>query len=130
MNENGDEETLRAKLSELTQEHRDLDMAIAALIAFGVALVVPALGDGLARLLAPVARLGERIPRTRSGLAGGLLVGVALALSLPFVAWVALRLYDEPLRAWLGRRRGRTAVETTPPTPTTMAEAASTASPG
>ena len=35
MNENGDEETLRAKLSELTQEHRDLDMAIAALIASG-----------------------------------------------------------------------------------------------
>jgi hypothetical protein len=35
MNENGDEESLRAKLSELTQEHRDLDMAIAALIASG-----------------------------------------------------------------------------------------------
>jgi len=35
MNENGDEDALRAKLSELTQEHRDLDMAIAALIASG-----------------------------------------------------------------------------------------------
>jgi hypothetical protein len=35
MNENGDEQTLRAKLAELTQEHRDLDMAIAALIASG-----------------------------------------------------------------------------------------------
>ena len=56
------------------------DLAIAALIAFGVALVVPALGDGMARVLAPVARLGERIPRTRSGLAGGLLVGIALGL--------------------------------------------------
>jgi hypothetical protein len=35
MNENGDEQTLRAKLGELTQEHRDLDMAIAALIDSG-----------------------------------------------------------------------------------------------
>jgi len=35
MNENGDEQALRAKLAELTQEHRDLDMAIAALIASG-----------------------------------------------------------------------------------------------
>ena len=35
MNENGDEQSLRAKLAELTQEHRDLDMAIAALIASG-----------------------------------------------------------------------------------------------
>ena len=35
MNENGDEQALRAKLGELTQEHRDLDMAIAALIASG-----------------------------------------------------------------------------------------------
>ena len=35
MNENGDEQTLRAKLGELTQEHRDLDMAIPALIDSG-----------------------------------------------------------------------------------------------
>jgi len=35
MNENGDEAALRARLAELTQEHRDLDMAIAALIASG-----------------------------------------------------------------------------------------------
>jgi hypothetical protein len=35
MNENGAEDALRAKLSDLTQEHRDLDMAISALIASG-----------------------------------------------------------------------------------------------
>jgi hypothetical protein len=35
MNENGNEDALRAKLTALTQEHRDLDMAIAALIASG-----------------------------------------------------------------------------------------------
>lgn len=35
MNENGNEAALRAKLAELTQEHRDLDTAIAALIASG-----------------------------------------------------------------------------------------------
>ena len=56
------------------------NLAIAALIAFGVTLVVPALGERLALALGPVARLGERIPRGRSGLAGGLLVGVALGL--------------------------------------------------
>ncbi|HMO00569.1 MAG TPA: cytochrome c biogenesis protein CcdA [Miltoncostaeaceae bacterium] len=56
------------------------DVAVAALILFGAALVVPALGGRVAAALAPVGRLGERIPRTRSGLAGGLLVGVALGL--------------------------------------------------
>jgi cytochrome c biogenesis protein CcdA/thiol-disulfide isomerase/thioredoxin len=56
------------------------NIAIAALIAFGVALVVPAFGERLATLLGPVARLGERIPRGRSGLGGGVLVGVALGL--------------------------------------------------
>ena len=35
MNENGDVQDMRAKLGELTQEHRDLDMAIAALIDSG-----------------------------------------------------------------------------------------------
>ena len=34
-----------------------------------------------------------------------LAAGAALALCLPFVAWAALRLYDEPLRAWLSRGR-------------------------
>jgi cytochrome c biogenesis protein CcdA/thiol-disulfide isomerase/thioredoxin len=55
-------------------------LAIVALIAFGVTLVIPALGGRVAAALAPVGRLGERIPRSRSGLAGGLLVGVALGL--------------------------------------------------
>ncbi|HWA04334.1 MAG TPA: DUF465 domain-containing protein [Rhizomicrobium sp.] len=35
MNENADEAALRARLAELTQEHRDLDTAISALIASG-----------------------------------------------------------------------------------------------
>ena len=56
------------------------DIATAALIAFGAAMLVPALGERVATALTPVARLGERIPRGRSGLAGGLLVGVALGL--------------------------------------------------
>ena len=56
------------------------DIATAALIAFGAAMLVPALGERVALALAPVARLGERIPRGRSGLGGGLLVGVALGL--------------------------------------------------
>lgn len=56
------------------------DIAIGALIAFGVTQLVPALGDRVAAILSPVGRLGERIPRGRSGLLGGLLVGVALGL--------------------------------------------------
>ena len=56
------------------------DLAIAALIAFGLTLLVPALGERVALALAPVARLGERLPRGRGGLAGGLLVGIALGL--------------------------------------------------
>lgn len=35
MNENEEQPVLRAKLADLTQEHRDLDMAIAALTASG-----------------------------------------------------------------------------------------------
>ena len=56
------------------------NLAIAALIAFGATLLVPALNERLAVALGPVARLGERIPRGRSGLGAGLLVGVALGL--------------------------------------------------
>jgi peptidoglycan/LPS O-acetylase OafA/YrhL len=33
-----------------------------------------------------------------------LAVGAALALALPLVAWAVLKLYDEPVRAWLSRR--------------------------
>jgi len=35
MNDNDEQAELRAKLAELTQEHRDLDTAIAALIGSG-----------------------------------------------------------------------------------------------
>ncbi len=56
------------------------DIAIGALILFGATQIVPALGDRVAMMLAPIGRLGERIPRGRSGVAGGLLVGVALGL--------------------------------------------------
>jgi cytochrome c biogenesis protein CcdA/thiol-disulfide isomerase/thioredoxin len=56
------------------------NIAIAALIAFGVTLLVPALGERLATTLGPVARLGERIPRGGRGLGGGIAVGIALGL--------------------------------------------------
>jgi peptidoglycan/LPS O-acetylase OafA/YrhL len=36
-------------------------------------------------------------------LAVKLAAGAGLALTLPLIAWLALRLYDEPVRAWLGR---------------------------
>jgi len=55
-------------------------VGIGALAAFGLALLLPPLGGAAAAALGSVARLGERIPRDRSGLGGGLLVGAALAL--------------------------------------------------
>ncbi len=55
-------------------------IAIAALVVFGLTLIVPSLGARFAAAAAPVARLGERLPRGRSGFGGGLLVGVALGL--------------------------------------------------
>lgn len=55
-------------------------LAIGALIAFGLTLVVPPLGARIAGLLAPVARLGDRVPRGGAGLGAGVLVGVALGL--------------------------------------------------
>src|SRR5579864_4461077 len=52
------------------------DLAIVVLIVFGLALIVPALGERLERPLAAFSRLG---PRTRGdGFASGLLVGAAL----------------------------------------------------
>ncbi len=73
--------TLTAALREIGLSPDALrNLAIAALIGFGVTLLVPALGERIATVLGPVGRLGERIPRGRSGLAGGLLVGVALGL--------------------------------------------------
>src|SRR3984957_5207127 len=52
------------------------DVAIAVLIAFGVALLIPRLGERLERPLAAFSRLG---PRTRGdGFTSGLLVGAAL----------------------------------------------------
>ncbi|MGD9697101.1 MAG: cytochrome c biogenesis protein CcdA [Thermoleophilia bacterium] len=56
------------------------NIAIAALIAFGATLAVPALGSRFVAAMGPLARLGDRIPAGGSGLAGGLLVGVALGL--------------------------------------------------
>ena len=54
------------------------DVAIAVLIVFGLALLVPGLSERLERPLAALSRLG---PRTRGdGFASGLLVGAALGL--------------------------------------------------
>src|SRR5581483_1761130 len=52
------------------------DLAIVVLIVFGLALILPALGERVERPLAAFSRLG---PRTRGdGFASGLLVGAAL----------------------------------------------------
>jgi cytochrome c biogenesis protein CcdA/thiol-disulfide isomerase/thioredoxin len=52
------------------------DVAIAVLLIFGIALIVPSIGERLERPLAALSRLG---PRTKGdGFASGLLVGAAL----------------------------------------------------
>ncbi|HUS17085.1 MAG TPA: cytochrome c biogenesis protein/redoxin [Chloroflexia bacterium] len=58
-------------------------IAVAALAAFGVALLVPAVGAQLETLLAPLARFGARAQgpvRTRGDFAGGLVIGAGLGL--------------------------------------------------
>jgi cytochrome c biogenesis protein CcdA/thiol-disulfide isomerase/thioredoxin len=51
-----------------------------ALIVFGLALAVPALGGWPERRLAPLTRLGARIPGAGGGLLGGLATGAAIGL--------------------------------------------------
>jgi cytochrome c biogenesis protein CcdA/thiol-disulfide isomerase/thioredoxin len=55
-------------------------LSAVALALFGLALAVPAAGFWLERRLAPLARLGARIPSTGDGILGGLAVGVAVGL--------------------------------------------------
>ena len=54
--------------------------AVAVLVIVGLTMILPGADARLGRLLGPVARLGDRLPTRGSGLAGGLLVGVALGL--------------------------------------------------
>ncbi|MDX6644314.1 MAG: hypothetical protein QOK40_41 [Miltoncostaeaceae bacterium] len=54
--------------------------AVAVLGLFGLGMLVPRADARLSRAFAPLVRLGHRIPRGGSGVAGGLALGVALGL--------------------------------------------------
>ena len=55
----------------------------------------------------PLVRLyGSWLQTHRTPHALAAAMAVALGLALPLVAWSVLKLYDEPVRAWLSRRLG------------------------
>jgi len=56
------------------------DGAVAVLILFGLGMLIPRADARITRLLAPVGRIGQRIPQRGNGVAGGLALGVALGL--------------------------------------------------
>ena len=56
------------------------NLGVILLIAFGLTMVVPALGDRVSGALAPLTRLGARLPKGGDGLAGGVVMGTGLGL--------------------------------------------------
>ncbi len=56
------------------------NLGVALLVVFGLTMVVPALGDRLSGALAPLTRLGARLPKGGDGLAGGVVMGMGLGL--------------------------------------------------
>jgi cytochrome c biogenesis protein CcdA/thiol-disulfide isomerase/thioredoxin len=59
---------------------RQRDLGVILLVAFGLTMVVPSLGDRIAKWLGPVVHLGSRLPKGGEGFAGGVLMGVGLGL--------------------------------------------------
>ena len=68
MNENDEHPELRAKLAELTQEHRDLDAAITALIASGAndQIQLTRLKKRKLQLKDQIATIEDQLPRCRT----------------------------------------------------------------
>ncbi len=56
------------------------NLGVILLVAFGLTMVVPALGDRIAGALTPLTRLGARLPKGGDGLAGGVVMGMGLGL--------------------------------------------------
>ena len=56
------------------------NLGVVLLVAFGLTMVVPALGDRVSGALAPLTRLGARLPKGGGGFAGGVLMGMGLGL--------------------------------------------------
>lgn len=57
------------------------NLGVALLVAFGLTMVVPALGDKVSGALAPSIRVGARLPRGGDGFVGGALMGTGSGLS-------------------------------------------------
>ena len=56
------------------------NLGVILLVAFGLTMVVPVLGDRLSGALAPLTRLGGRLPKGGDGFGGGVLMGAGLGL--------------------------------------------------
>jgi cytochrome c biogenesis protein CcdA/thiol-disulfide isomerase/thioredoxin len=56
------------------------NLGVVLLVGFGLTMVIPALGDRLSGLLAPLTRLGGRLPKGGDGFFGGILMGAGLGL--------------------------------------------------
>ena len=56
------------------------NLGVVLLVAFGLTMVVPALGDKVARALAPLTRVGARLPKGGDGFIGGIVMGAGLGL--------------------------------------------------
>lgn len=56
------------------------NLGVALLLAFALTMIVPAFGDRLSRALAPLTRLGARLPKRGDGFTGGVAMGLGLGL--------------------------------------------------
>ena len=56
------------------------NLGVVLLVGFGLTMVIPAFGDRLSGALAPLTRLGGRLPRDGEGFFGGILMGAGLGL--------------------------------------------------
>ncbi len=56
------------------------NLGVVVLVGFALTMIVPALGDLVTRALAPLARLGHRLPNGGTGFWGGVLMGMGLGL--------------------------------------------------
>ena len=56
------------------------NLGVILLVALGLTMVIPSLGDRIAIWLGPVVRLGSRMPKGGDGFGGGVLMGIGLGL--------------------------------------------------
>jgi cytochrome c biogenesis protein CcdA/thiol-disulfide isomerase/thioredoxin len=56
------------------------NLGVILLVAFGLSMIIPAFGDRVSGLLAPLTRVGSRLPKGGDGFIGGIVMGAGLGL--------------------------------------------------